>query len=62
MGFINDMIHLTKGEFLIKYWYVYLVLFLLFSILSYFHYKAKKKQINKKYNALEDLFNKNLKL
>jgi hypothetical protein len=27
MGFINDLIHLTKGEFLIKYWWLYTILF-----------------------------------
>jgi hypothetical protein len=33
MQFINDMIHLTGGEFFIKYWYLYVVIFIIVTII-----------------------------
>jgi hypothetical protein len=53
MKFINDLIHLTKGEFFIKYWYLYLTLMIVCIILIELNYRKKKKEINDKYDRLE---------
>lgn len=51
--YINDVIHLTRMEFLIKYWPVYVVMFGLFLILDILHFKHKKKHKSEPKNPFE---------
>lgn len=49
MQFINDWIHLTKIEFMIKYWWLELIgilIVLVLSILSYHKKKTYKPEFN----------------
>ena len=51
--FIQDVIHLTKWEFAIKYWYINLTLIVIALIVTYFTYKKDVKAMNDRYDKLE---------
>lgn len=57
--FFNDLIHLTRLEFAIKYWWLILLIIILGIILTHFQYKNKLKEINERYDKLDSLFKNN---
>jgi len=42
---LNDFIHLTQGELLIKYWWLWLVIFIIGLLYSFCTYKQDKRLI-----------------
>lgn len=53
MQFINDLIHLTPGEFTLKYWWIYAALFALLIALEVHHSVWRKKHPQKSFNPWE---------
>lgn len=45
---LTDIIHLTQGEFLLKYWYIYTCLFTLGVVIHVLRRKSKKTREVKK--------------
>lgn len=44
MKFLDDMIHMTEGEQLIEYWWLWLVILFLFLLYVLYDSKKRKKE------------------
>jgi len=55
---IQDIIHLTKMEFVIKYWCFELGFIVLLIVFNIFDYRRKVRKLNAKYDKLDNIFKK----
>lgn len=55
---ITDLLHLTRMEFAMKYWYLELILIMIAALVMHKQYKIQAKRINDKYDKLDELLKK----